>query len=291
MLNKGPALLSAESARFITDLVQREDRDRYLVAMFAPPAARSELMGLYAFNAEVARIREVTSEPLIGQMKLEWWREVIIAIYEGGQVPQGNPVVESLKEIVDFHNLSRVHFDELLNSRADDMLEEAPKDLLALESFAEGTSARLLWLALEILGVRDESSVAAARHVGIAWSLTGIIRAVLFHARVNRTMLPQDLMVANDLAGQAALMQKNANKISQVVKDIGAVARLHLERAGTYQADVDRRAVPALLLGTLTNQYLEGVVKRGYDVFDPRHALQRPNVIKLTWNALRGRYS
>jgi NADH dehydrogenase [ubiquinone] 1 alpha subcomplex assembly factor 6 len=259
--------------------------------MFAPAAARSELMSLYAFNAEVARIREVTSEPLIGQMKLEWWREVVVAIYEGGRVPQGNPVVEGLNEIVKSHNLSRVHFDELLNCRAEDMTDDAPKDVQALETYAEGTSTRLLWLALEILSVRDESSVAAARHVGIAWSLTGIIRAVLFHARANRTMLPQDLMTANDLAGQDALRQKNANKISQVVRDIGVVARLHLEKAGTYRADVDRRAVPVLLLGTLTTQYLEGLARRGYDVFDPRHALQRPNVIKLTWNALRGRYS
>ena len=281
---------SADSAKYTADLVWREDRDRYLTAMFAPPAVRGALIGLYAFNAEVARIREVTSEPLIGQMKLEWWRGVISSVYDGGDVPQGNPVVDGVQDLIKAHRLSRAHFDELLNWRAEDMAEEAPKDVLALEAYAEGTSARLLWLALEILDVRDEESLAAARHVGIAWALTGIIRAVLFHARGNRSMLPQDLMGARNLAGQDALRQKNADKISEVIEKIGSVARLHLNKAGSYRWQVDRRAIPALLLGVLVDQYLKGSAKRRYDVFDPRHALQRPNVLKLTWSALRGHY-
>jgi len=283
-------LISAESTKYIADLVKREDRDRYLTALFAPPMVRGALLALYAFNAEVSRIREATSEALIGQIKLEWWREMIALIYEGGAEPQGNPVVEGLASIVEFHKLNRVHFDELLNCRAADMSEEAPKDMLALETYAEGTSARLLWLALEILDVRDDASTSAAQHVGIAWSLAGIMRAVLFHARENRLMLPQDVMDANNLGGQDALRRKNADKISHIIEQIGSVARLHLEKAKAFQGSVDKRAVSTLLLGVLAGQYLKGAAKRGYDVFDPHHALQRPNILKLTWSALRGRY-
>ncbi len=290
MLIKVLPVRSADSARYIADLVRREDRDRYLTSMFAPPKERQALLDLYAFNIEVARIREATSEPLIGQMKLEWWRDIVAALYEGKEVPKGNPVVEGLQEIVNSHDLSRAHFDEFLTHRAEDLAEDAPKDVLSLESYAEGTSARLIWLALEILGVRDNASFAAARHVGIAWALTGIMRAVLFHARSNRMMLPQDLMDEQALAGQDALRKKNGAKISEVIAKIGAVARLHLDRAAERQKNVDRRAIPALLPAVLADQYLKGSAKRGYDVFDPRHALQRPNILKLTWSAVRGRY-
>jgi NADH dehydrogenase [ubiquinone] 1 alpha subcomplex assembly factor 6 len=116
-------------------------------------------------------------------MKLEWWRNVVALIYEGGGVSQGNPVVDALQALVTTHALSRVHFGELLNWRAEDMVEDVPKDVLALEAYAEGTSTRLLWLGLKILNVRDDTRMAAVRHVGIPWALTGIIRAVLFHAR------------------------------------------------------------------------------------------------------------
>lgn len=283
-------MISTESAKYLADLVKSEDRDRYLTVMFAPPEVRGALFALYAFNVEVSRIREATSESLIGQMKLEWWREVITSIYEGGQVPQGNPVVGGLQSIVERHALSRIHFDELLNCRAEDMSEESPKDVLALEAYAEGTSARLLWLALEIIGVGDDASVSAARHVGISWSLSGIMRAVLFHARENRLMLPQDLMDANDLVGQDALRRKNAAKISEILKELGSVARLHLEKGRSYRADVDKRAIPVLLVGVLAGQYLTSAAKWNYNVFDARHALQRPSVVKLIWSFLRNRY-
>ena len=87
-------------------------------------------MSLYGFNTEVARIREATSESLIGQMKLEWWRNVVAWIYEGGDVSQGNPVVDALQALVTTHALSRVHFGELLNWRAEDMVQDIPKDVL-----------------------------------------------------------------------------------------------------------------------------------------------------------------
>ena len=248
------------------------------------------LIALYAFNVEVSRVRGVTSETLIGQMKLEWWRGVIASIYEDGTPPQGNPIVEGLQYIVGTHKLSRVHFDTLLDARAADMNDEAPPDLLSLEAYAEGTSARLLWLALEVLGVTAEANISAARHVGIAWCLAGLMRAVLFHAQVNKMMLPQNLLEAKDLNTQDAFRQKNAEKISEVIREIADVAKLHLEKAKTHNADVETRAVPGLLVGVLAAQYLHGAEKRRFDVFDPRYALQRPSIIKLTWNAWRGRY-
>ncbi len=283
-------MISAESQSYLVDLVKREDKDRYLTTLFAPAEFRDSLIALYAFNVEVSRVREVTSESLIGQMKLEWWRGVLASIYEGGSPPQGNPVVEGLRHVIETHELSRIHFDELLNARADDMNEDAPPDLLALETYAEGTSARLLWLALEILGVESESSKSAARHVGIAWSLTGLMRAVLFHAQVNKMMLPQDLMNAKDLNTQDAFRQKNAEKISEVVREIVDVAKLHLDKAKSIHADVDSRAIPALLVGVLATQYLRGAERRRFDVFDPKYALQRPSILNLTWSAWRGRY-
>ena len=61
------------------ELVRRHDRDRYQTALFAPADRREALFALYAFNYEIARVRESVTQPMLGQIRLQWWREVIDA--------------------------------------------------------------------------------------------------------------------------------------------------------------------------------------------------------------------
>jgi phytoene/squalene synthetase len=67
-------------AAYCLDQVRRFDRDRYLTALFATPSARADLMALYAFNLEVAKTREMVREPMMGLMRLQWWRDCIADI-------------------------------------------------------------------------------------------------------------------------------------------------------------------------------------------------------------------
>lgn len=275
---------------YLNELVHTEDHDRYLTAVTAPELARDAIMTLYAFNIEVAKVRESVSETLIGQMKLQWWRDLIASIYENAQVPKGNPVVEALAEVIPASKLSRGHFEALLDARARDMSDETPADVEALESYAEGTSASLTALVLEALDVRDAPSHAAGRHVGISWALTGMLRAVLFHARANRFLLPQDMLAAENLTPHDLQESRNAARIAAVVERIAGLARAHLDKARALRLRIDRRALPALLPATLADGYLNALASRKFDVFDPRHALQRPAALKLMWNAWVGRY-
>src|SRR6185437_6191833 len=141
--------------------LSRDDRDRYLTALFAREPERADLMTLYAFNVEVAKIRESVSELMIGSIKLQWWRDATAGMYEGVPFPRGNPLVEALAGVVARRDLSRAHFDALLDARAGDMQDDAPADVASLEAYADGTSARLTMLALEVLGVRDPHSMTA----------------------------------------------------------------------------------------------------------------------------------
>ncbi|MGE3334151.1 MAG: phytoene/squalene synthase family protein [Rhodospirillaceae bacterium] len=275
---------------YIADHVRRDDHDRYLCALFASSAVREDLFALYAFNAEVAKVRESVSEQLIGRMKLQWWRDLIATIYEGRDVPKGNPVVQSLAGIIQHHGLAREDFETLLDTRERDVGDENFADVADLESYADGTSARLTSLALQILGANDEASRAAGRHVGIAWALTGLMRAVLFQAKANRVPLPQDLLTDAALTPHDVQERRNAARLGTVIEQVAQTAHAHLAKARTYAVHIDRRALPALLPATLADSYLHGLQRRKYDVFDPRHALQRPAVGCLIWNGLRGRF-
>ena len=68
-------------------MVRRHDRDRYQTALFAPADRREALFALYAFNYEIARVRETVTQPMLGQIRLQWWREVVEAAYAGA--PRG----------------------------------------------------------------------------------------------------------------------------------------------------------------------------------------------------------
>ena len=289
------------SMDYIADLVAAEDRDRYLTAQFAPAAVRGDVLALYAFNSEVAKIRESVSESLLGAMKLQWWRDLVAAIYERGPVAssdqglagtslKGNPVVEALSGAIVRRGLTRSHFDTLLEARARDLEEEPPTDIMALEAYAEATSASLTWLVLEVLGVRDEASRIAGRHVGVAWALTGVLRAVLYHARVNRFLLPADLMVKAAVEVHDLKERRNAERVAGVIAEIAVVAGAHIDKARALRGQVNRRALPALLPAVLADSYLKALSRQKFDVFDPRHSLQRPAVARLIWNGLLKRY-
>jgi phytoene synthase len=269
---------------YIRESVAREDHDRYLTALFAPEPRRADLLVLYAFNTEVAKIRESVSESMLGAIKLQWWRDIIAGIYDEATFPRGNPLVEELAGTIARRRLSRSHFDALLDARGRDMEETPLADVTDLEVYAEGSSARLTMLALEVLDARDETSMSAGRHVGIAWALTGMLRALLFHARVNRLLLPEATGVSvHDLKDR-----RNTERVAHAVAEIAAIARAHVDKARAIRPDP--RGLAALLPATLADGYLKGLARRKYDVFDPRHALQRPAVARLVWNALRKRY-
>ncbi|HEY0836196.1 MAG TPA: squalene/phytoene synthase family protein, partial [Azospirillum sp.] len=175
--------------------VRKYDNDRFLTCLFAPADRRDHLFALYAFNLEVAKTREVVSEPLLGQMRLQWWRDSIGAVYGEGALPQ-HEVVRPVAAAVEAHGLTRGHFDTLIDAREADLDDEPPASLECLVNYAEVTATPLVRLALEVLGVRGDAAADAARHAGIAHALTGILRAVPFHARQGRVMLPADRLEA-----------------------------------------------------------------------------------------------
>src|SRR5512134_2813208 len=121
----------AEALSDCAALVRRVDYDRYLAALFAPAAARERLFALYAFNHEIAKVRETVSEPMLGQIRLQWWREAIASIYDGK--PRPHAVVDALAEAVAERHPPRAGFEALIDAREFDLAGRAPATLPELE--------------------------------------------------------------------------------------------------------------------------------------------------------------
>lgn len=274
---------------YCIDQVRRFDHDRYLCALFAPAAARARLFALYAFNVEIARVREIVSEPVIGQMRLQWWRDTMAEI-AAGKV-RSHPVATALARAFAETPVRPELFERLLTGREFDLADAPPASLAALETYADETSATLLRAALDLLDVADPETDAAARHIGLAWGLIGLLRAVPYHAQQRRLYLPEDLLSGAGVAADGLFEGRPSPGLATVVSAIVARADEHLARARAHRRAMRRLARPVLLLATLARRHRARLAQARFDVFSP--ALRRPtpaDIIRLSVAALVGRY-
>jgi phytoene synthase len=267
--------------------VREHDHDRYLTALFVPANRREAVFALYAFNAEVARTREAVSEPILGQIRLQWWREALEGIYQGAV--REHPVVEGLKDTVQNYGLARAPFETLLDARAADLDDAPPANLAALEAYAGATSGTLSGLAMTVLGFPDGGPARAAQLVGTAWALIGLMRAVGFHAQSQRLYLPDDLLHGHSVDRRGLFDLKPSPALNQVVRDVTDRADGLLTEARALKGEIPRAARCGLLLATLADRYLRDIARADYDPFAlPAAAPAQP--LRLSLRSLLGAY-
>ncbi|MSO64607.1 MAG: squalene/phytoene synthase family protein [Alphaproteobacteria bacterium] len=239
--------------------VRRHDYDRYLCATLAPAPARGALLALYAFNLELARIREMTREPLVGQIRLQWWRDALASL--GGGSARPHPVMLALVE----SGLGSPEWCARLQAQVDgreaDLVPEPPATLAALERYAANTSGALAELALRALGVEEPVALAVARAVGTAWALVGLMRARAIHAAQGRSFLPGDLMVANGFPTDGVDRNPVVPDPARVVGGVLDLAAVHLARARDPWRAMPRAAIPVLALARLADLYRRRLVR------------------------------
>jgi len=271
------------------ELIRRYDPDRFLTALFAPADRREDLFALYAFNLEVAKTREVVSEPLLGRIRLQWWREAIDEIYAGSL--RRHEVAEPLAGAIRRHGVPRALFDRLIDAREFDLEDTAPATLAALEDYAEATGGALVELALHILGAAGPAALAAGRRAGTAWALTGLARAVPFHARARRQYLPAEVMAEAGASERDLFELRASAPLAEAVRQVAEAARRHLASAREARSELPGRAVPALLPATLAGLYLERLDAIGHDVLArPAEIGRLRRQLGVLRAALGGRY-
>jgi phytoene synthase len=251
----------------VAALVRRHDHDRFQTALFAAAERREALFAIYAFNYEVARVRETVSEPVLGQIRLQWWRESIAAAFEGGPV-RHHIVVEALTAAIRVCALTRAHFERLVDAREQDLDEAPSASLAALQDYAEATSARLVYLALESLGIRDPGAEKAGFHIGVAYGLAGLLRAMPLQAREGRLIIPADIAAQTELDTADYRALRSTPALRSATAEIAAAASRHLASARAYRHSIARRALPALLPAIVAERSLARLKQAAYDPFN-----------------------
>src|SRR5690349_12399515 len=170
-------------------LVREHDHDRYITCLYAPEAQRLALFALYAFSHEIARVRALVSEPLPGEVRLQWWRDLLEGQPDGEA--QAHPVAAALLDTIARYNLPIAPLTGLIEARIFDLYDDPMPSLRDLEGYAGETSSALIRLASIVLAEgRDPGGAAAAGYAGVAYALTGLMRAFPWHAAEGQVYLP-----------------------------------------------------------------------------------------------------
>ena len=157
-------------------IVARADPDRFLAAMAAPVADRARLLPLYAFNVEVARAPYVSAEPMIGEMRLQWWRDAVAEV-AAGQPPRAHEVAAPLAEVQREAGLPTALLDAMVAARRWDLFRDPFEDDAAFRAHLDATAGALLWASALALGA-DAALEAPVRRAGFAHGLALWLRAV-----------------------------------------------------------------------------------------------------------------
>ena len=244
-------------------MVERGDPDRFAATMAAPVAARARLWPLYAFNLEVARAPWVTKEPMIAEMRLQWWRDVVAE-----PLPRAHEVAGPLHDLIGAAGLPVAVLDRLVAARRWDVYKDAFADRAAFDAYLDDTGAGLMWLVARALGAGDAAEVAA-RAMGWATGLVAFLRAV-----------PE-----LEARGRVPLVDGRPEAVQALAED--GLRCVAVARQGRHGLGA---AAPALLSGWQTEALLRCVQRDPLAVAEGRLQLSEfGRRGRLVWAAFTGR--
>jgi 15-cis-phytoene synthase len=258
------------------------DRDRYIADLFAPQPARQHLFALHAFSAEVARIRDMVSDPVLGEIRLQWWRDALLG---GGG---GHPVATALIETIRTFALPLGGFEGLLDARIFDLYDDQMPSLRDLEGYTGETSSALIQLgAIVLAGGHDPRVAGAAGHAGVAYGLTGLMRALPIHAARGQCYLPADIAAAHGFDRAMLGAGRATPELLATLAELRAIARDHLAKAMPEIAAMPVSLKPAFLPVALVAPSLDRMDRPGYDPFSGSPDLAPWRRQWIIWRASR----
>lgn len=173
-------------------------------------------MALYAFDREITRAPRVSSNALIGEIRLTWWREALEEAFGAGRVRR-HPTVEALALAASRSSLSRERLEAAIDARYDDLEPEPFADEAAMDGWLDAAHGSVMVEAARRLdGSADPHGVRSAAR---AWGLS----------RLDSARLPADFDQAEGIRRRLAAARGEARQLSAAA--FPAVAHAGLARA------------------------------------------------------------
>lgn len=251
---------------YCEQLVRAADKDRYFAVLFAPAKYRRALFALYAFNVEVARVRELAREPLPGEMRLQYWVDLLENRSRGES--EANPVASALVDTIVRYGIRPHALADLLEARRFDLYDDSFVSLAELETYAEKTSSVLIDLAARILNNGSDAGIGAiARHAGIAYAFAGLLQAFPLHAARGQRYIPDELLERHAAKPEDIFSGKATPELRAAIAELAVQGERHVSVVRDSLTNVPALVLPALLQISLVRPTFRRLRRRGHDPF------------------------
>jgi 15-cis-phytoene synthase len=269
---------------FCAELVRNHDFVRYASTLFVPVEQRRPLLALYAFNAEVNRIREQVSQPLPGEVRLQWWTDMLLGAGHGGV--EGNPVASELLRAIQTFRLPVERLTRLVEEHQFDVYNDPMPTLSALEGYVNDTSSGLFALAGRIAGPPSAETDHLARHAGLAFGFVQAINAMPRDAVRRQLFVPLQLLEKHGSGMEQVLSGKQTPQARAAIDELVAAARRHLDAALALLAEAPAELRSIFLPLAIARADLKRLSRADNDPFVP-HFRSRFSTLWITWRASR----
>jgi len=270
-----------DSFRHCEALVRAADKDRYLATLFAPAEKRGPLFALYAFDSEIASVRERAREPMPGEIRLQWWRDVING--ERGGEAAANPVAAALVETIARFALPNEQLLDFIEAHSFDLYDDPMPTFEALAGYARQTSSVVFDLAARILGAPAEYAAARA---GLAYGITALLRSFALHASRRQFFVPLEVLEKGTTPEEAFAGQSSPFLINA----LGMLRARARENLAAFEAQVPQlpaATMPAFLPIALVPAYLSAMEQPGYDPLRSDPSVPQWRRQWILWRAAR----
>jgi phytoene synthase len=275
-----------EAAGFCTELVRTHDFPRYASTLFVPAEQRRALLALYAFNVEISRVHEQVSQPLPGEMRLQWWTDMLAGTDHGGV--EGNPVAAELMLAIRTWRLPVERLSRLIDEHQFDLYNDPMPTMAALEGYINDTSSALFSLAAGIAGRSSEAVDHLARHAGLAQGIVQMIAALPLDASRRQLYVPQQVLESHGCGIEEVFAGKQTPKLRAALDQLLSEARGHLKTAYALSADVPPQMRLVFLPLAMVERDLQRMSRADNDPFMP-HTTSRFRTLWTLWRASRSR--
>ena len=268
---------------YCEDRVRAADKDRFLASLFAPAEARRHLFALYAFNAEIARVREVVRTPMAGEIRLQWWRDALSGVDHGGV--GGNPVAAALLAVIDAHGLPRARFMAFIEAHRVALYDEPLATAGDLTAHFDATSGALIGMARAILGGEtpfDALTQAAGRAEGLTAMVT-----LQSSGGSPLTLVPREMTEKAGVTTEDIAARRDGPALRRMTGMLAGLARDYLRHAEAQSRGLSRVERAALLPLALVPRRLDALARAGNNPFAPLAPSPLARLWTI-WRAARG---
>ncbi|KAF8967161.1 isoprenoid synthase domain-containing protein [Flammula alnicola] len=270
----GPAPGPSDPHAYCRDFVRKHDYDSFLNSYFYPRYAQNGYFAIKAFSTELAMVQDNVSNAMIGQMRMQFWRDAVKGISDGR--PPKHPIALALDESSQTSKISAYHLKRIVDARDAEIQTSSFLTVDSLTSHAESTSSTVLYLLLSLLSLPSSTLSHAASHLGTAQTFATLLRALPFHAKHGRMAIPAEITAKHGVSQEDVFWHgPDARGIEDAVFEFATIAHDQLNTAREMLVNsegsngrVPGEAMPVFLAGVPVSNYLQRLEKAGFDAFD-----------------------